>query len=116
MKFKVDENLPVELASELQSLGQDADTVEDEGLCGKPDSGVVARARTENRIIITLDKGIADVFKFPIATHAGVVLFRPGSLGRKAVLKFIRERLPSLLERDLANRITVVTADRIRFR
>jgi predicted nuclease of predicted toxin-antitoxin system len=116
VKFKVDENLPVELACELESLGHDADTVEDEGLSGEPDSGVVARARAEDRIIITLDKGLADVFRFPIATHAGVVLFRPGSLGRKAVLAFIRERLPSLLERELANRITVVTADRIRFR
>ena len=116
VKFKVDENLPVELAGELQSLGHDADTVEDEGLSGEPDAGVVARARAEDRIIVTLDKGIADVVRFPIAAHAGVVLFRPGSLGRKAVLSFIRQRLPSLLERDLANRITVVTADRIRFR
>ncbi len=116
MKFKVDENLPVELASELRLRGHDSDTVDDEGLCGAPDSGVVSRARSENRIIITLDKGIADIFRFPIATHAGIVLFRPGSLGRKAVLAFIRERLSSLLEHNLADRITVVTADRIRFR
>ena len=71
MKFKVDENLPVELASELESLGQDADTVEDEGLCGKPDSGVVASARAEDRIIITLDKGIADVFQIPNCNSRG---------------------------------------------
>jgi predicted nuclease of predicted toxin-antitoxin system len=114
VRFKIDENLPVELADELRSLGHAADTARDEGLSGRPDSEVVAKARAGNRIIVTLDKGIADLVRFPIATHTGVVLFRPGSLGRKAVLAFIRQRLASLL--DLAGRITVVTTDRIRVR
>lgn len=32
MKFKVDENLPVELAEDLRGLGYEAGTVDDEGL------------------------------------------------------------------------------------
>jgi hypothetical protein len=35
MKFKLDENLPVELAHDLRILGQEADTAADEGTaCG----------------------------------------------------------------------------------
>ena len=30
MKFKLDENLPIELTEDLRSLGHDADTVADE--------------------------------------------------------------------------------------
>jgi len=32
VKFKLDENLPVELATDLRERGYDADTVHDEGL------------------------------------------------------------------------------------
>ncbi len=32
MRFKVDENLPAEVAEALRALGHDADTVEEEGL------------------------------------------------------------------------------------
>jgi len=34
VKFKLDENLPTELAADLRTLGHDAETVLDEGLRG----------------------------------------------------------------------------------
>ena len=44
MRFKLDENLPVELAAEMRGMGHDTDTVADEGLCGEPDPAVVDAA------------------------------------------------------------------------
>jgi hypothetical protein len=70
----------------------------------------------EKRILLTLDKGIANVKRYPVEEHAGVVLFRPVRSGRRVVLAFIRDRLPSLLELDLRGRLTVVGPTRIRFR
>jgi predicted nuclease of predicted toxin-antitoxin system len=78
VKFKIDENLPVELARELRLPGHDADTVADEGLIGACDAVVVEAAFREGRILMTLDKGIASPIQHPVHTHAGVVLFRPG--------------------------------------
>lgn len=37
MKFKIDENLPVEFAELLRPHGYNAETVKEENLCGKPD-------------------------------------------------------------------------------
>jgi predicted nuclease of predicted toxin-antitoxin system len=108
--------LPTELGEDLRGLGHNADTVADEGLAGVADSVVVEAARADARIILTLDKGIADIVRFPGRTHAGIVLFRPGSLGRKAVLKYVRERLGPLLRLDLARKVTVVNDERIRMR
>ena len=116
MKFKLDENLPDELALDLRALGFDTDTVADESLGGAPDEQVVSTASAAQRILLTLDKGIANVLRYPTRKHAGVVLFRPDSSGRKAVLTFIRERLSSVLELNLANQLTVVGPSRIRFR
>jgi predicted nuclease of predicted toxin-antitoxin system len=116
VKFKVDENLPVDLSADLHLAGHDADTVLDENLAGATDLIVVAAALREGRIVLTLDKGIANVIQHPIHTHAGVVLFRPGVSGRQAVRHFIRSRLAELLTLELADRVTVVSEGRIRVR
>ncbi len=116
MRFKIDENLPSDLADDLQALGHDAHTVYDESLVGVGDPQLVEVARSESRILLTLDKGIANISAYPRESHAGIVLFRPGAAGRSAVLDFIRSRLPQVLARDLAGRVTVVTNDRIRSR
>jgi predicted nuclease of predicted toxin-antitoxin system len=92
MRFKVDENLPVEIAEDLRLLGHAADTVAEEGLAGAADSQVVELARLERRVLLTLDKGIASLLSYPPQTHAGIVLFRPGSLGRRSVLEFVRSK------------------------
>ena len=116
MKFKIDENLPAEVAEQLRALGHEASTVVQEGLTGAPDSAIVAAAAAETRILLKLDKGIANLLRHPTATHHGVVLFRPGSLGRRSVLEFVDERLPALLGLPLDGKITVVTERGIRSR
>lgn len=45
MKFKVDENLPVEAADLLREAGHEADTVLEEGLCGTEDEVLSGRIR-----------------------------------------------------------------------
>jgi hypothetical protein len=57
VKFKLDENIPVELVTDLCGLGQDADTVTGEGLGGAADPAVVDAAFAADRILFTLDKG-----------------------------------------------------------
>lgn len=51
MKFKLDENLPGEIAGDLRSAGHDAQTVADEGLCGASDSTLLRKAREEERTL-----------------------------------------------------------------
>ena len=116
MKFKIDENLPRELVADLRDLGHDADTVFDESLGGAKDPILMEAASADKRILLTLDKGIANLQQYPVEKHAGVVLFRPVRSGRHVVLAFIRERLHSLLELDLRGRLTVVGPTRIRVR
>jgi predicted nuclease of predicted toxin-antitoxin system len=116
MKFKLDENLPRELADDLLRLGHDADTVVGEGLAGADDATIVQAARAADRILLTLDKGIASLLQYPVHEHGGVVLFRPDGSGRRTILSFVRSRLPTLLEMEMAGRLTVVGPTRIRIR
>jgi uncharacterized protein with PIN domain len=106
VRFKLDENLPVELAAELRGMGHDADTVADEGLCGAADPVVVEAASNGGRILLTLDKGIADVRS---QLRAGAVLFRPDSAGHRAVLCFVRDRISRSAAMELAGRASALS-------
>lgn len=88
MKFKLDENVPVELLDDLLRADHDASTLPDEHLQGLKDPPLMERLRAEGRIVITLDKGLADIRRFPPREYPGVVLLRPRTFGRGATLAF----------------------------
>ncbi len=54
MRFKADENLPMEVRDLLRQHGHDALTVADEGLAGIADPAVAAVCQVEKRTIVTL--------------------------------------------------------------
>jgi predicted nuclease of predicted toxin-antitoxin system len=85
-------------------------------LAGSEDIIIVDAARASARILMTLDKGIPSLLRYPVREHAGVVLFRPDNSGRREVLSFVRPRLEKLLEMDIAGRLTVVGRTRFRVR
>lgn len=116
MKFKIDENLPFELADELRAIGYDADTVSEERLSGAPDPKIIAAAQAAGRILLTMDKGFADMRLYPPSHFAGIVLFRPKKAGRLATLRFVLFHLLLLRDRELAGRLVVVSEAGMRFR
>ncbi len=76
MKFKIDENLPLQFAQALKSVGHDAVTVVQEGLSGTPDPEVMSVCRSEDRIIVTLDVDFADIRSYPPEDTPGIIVFR----------------------------------------
>ncbi len=56
MRFKLDENLPVELAHLFRDFDHDAVTVLDQGLGGAKDFQLASICKGERRAIVTLDK------------------------------------------------------------
>jgi len=116
MKFKIDENLPAELATDIRTAGHEADTVFDQNLSGAADSTIMARLQAEGRALLTMDKGIADIRAYPPQQYAGIILFRPAVTGRASTLAFVRQHLPMLLQSQLAGRLLVVSPSGIRVR
>ncbi len=116
MRFKIDENLPAEIGAEIRALGHEADTVTEEGLSGAPDSAILAHVAQESRVLLTMDKGIADVRIYRPQDYPGIVLLRPRTSGKTAVLDFVRRQLPAILQVALAGRLCVASDRGIRVR
>jgi predicted nuclease of predicted toxin-antitoxin system len=116
MRLKLDENLSRILKDQIGALGHDVQTVADEGLLSQPDSRIVAEATTEGRMLLTLDVGLADARVHPPGSHAGIILFRPASLGPITVNRFIEQFVARHDLTDLRGCLVVVDGDRVRVR
>jgi predicted nuclease of predicted toxin-antitoxin system len=76
MKFKIDENLPVEIADLLKRAGYDALTVSDEKLSGIADPEIISVCNSEDRTLISLDLGFANIHAYPPENLPGVIVLR----------------------------------------
>jgi predicted nuclease of predicted toxin-antitoxin system len=93
MRFKIDENLPVEVAVLLQEAGHSAETVYSEGLQGASDAFLIEECRKENRALVTLDLDFGDVRNYPHDHHAGMIILRPRSQDKVSLISLIRRLL-----------------------
>lgn len=116
MKFKVDENLPVEVASIFQEQGFAADTVSDESLSGADDEAIANRVRAENRILVTLDLDFSNIRAYPPDEYAGIIVLRLKTQDKPTVLSYIRRLMTALKNRSPEGELWIVQHDRIRSR
>lgn len=92
MRFKLDENIDVRAEAALSGAGHDVATVVGQDLGGATDPVVADAAGVEGRILVTLDRGFADLRAYPPGTHPGIVvlrLHRQGLAGVTAALELL---------------------------
>ncbi len=116
LKLKLDENLSRHLKHDPGMLQHDVVTVADEGLLSKSDPEIAAAAKTEGRILLTLDLEFADLRKYPPGSHPGIILFRPVSFGPLAVNRFVEGFVQNTDLQPLVGCVVVVDPSRVRVR
>lgn len=116
MKFKLDENMPADLAVTLRSVGHDVCDVVEEGLAGENDPPVLKAATVEGRILITFDVDFADIRTYPPGSHAGIVVFRLHDQRWKSLKPQIEKLLSGQMLKRLERSLAVVDETRIRIR
>jgi predicted nuclease of predicted toxin-antitoxin system len=116
MRFKTDENLPVEVARLFTSHGHDAKTVEEQGLGGTTDPEVAAACGSEGRILVTLDTDFSDIRQYPPGSHPGIIVFRISRQDKVSILGVTRRLLQALTNLDPTGVLWIVDNRRIRVR
>ena len=116
MRFKIDENLPIEVADLLKSAGHEAVTVFEQGLGGASDNEIISACRQESRAILTLDAGFADIRTYPPKEFSGVVVLRLSRQDKPNVLRVIKSLMPVLALESVERSLWIVEENRIRIR
>jgi predicted nuclease of predicted toxin-antitoxin system len=73
---KLDENVPDSVGTTLREAGHDVALAREEQLVGAPDDLPLTVAAGEGRILITFDRGFANVIQHPPEATPGVVVIR----------------------------------------
>jgi predicted nuclease of predicted toxin-antitoxin system len=116
VKFKVDEDLPADVAMVLRSAGHEAESVHDEGMTGWADPDIALRCQAEKRTLVTLDTGFADMRAYPPGEHASIIVMRLGRQDKPHVLAVLRGTLPLFGREPLQGRLWIVQETRVRIR
>ena len=99
MRFKIDENLPIEAADILNHRGHDAETVFQEELGGAPDTDIALACKREKRALLTLDTDFSDIRNYPPENFFGLVILRLRHHDKDHVLQIV-SRLVNILDKE----------------
>lgn len=116
MRFKIDENLPVEAAGLLRQAGYDAETVGGQGLNGSPDADILSVCRAEKRTLITLDTDFADIRRYLPAQTSSLVVLRLQKQDKPYVLGILKRLLEVISREPVEGRLWIVEETSIRVR
>ena len=116
-RFLVDEDVPRSMARVLRAAGYEAEDVRDVGLRGHSDAEVFSYAQIQAAVLVSCDKGFANLLKFPLGSHAGIIVIRipdekpPAQLNEELLRVLIQLR-----DEPLAGCLVIVEVGRIRLR
>jgi predicted nuclease of predicted toxin-antitoxin system len=116
MQFKIDENLPDELAGLFRDEGWDAVTVEQQQLSGTVDPKLEGICRVEGRILVTYDRGFANIKRYELHGSPGIIVFRLRRQDTPHLLGVAKRLVMALHVREPRNQLWVVGDTRIRVR
>ena len=114
MNIKLDENLPLRLATLLKGLGHDVHTLHDQLLLGHADREIWEATQKESRFLITQDLDFSDLRQFAPGSHHGILLVRLRSPNRKDLIERIEELFQKENVGEWAGCFVVATERKIR--
>ncbi len=108
MQFKIDENLPVEVAGLLRKQDHDAVTVLEQHLGGSPDSNIAVICRQEGRAFVTLDIDFADIRFYPPEQYPGIIVLRLECQDKPHVLDIFAHVMQVFSSEPIKDRLWIV--------
>lgn len=116
MRFKIDENLPLEVATLLRQARHDALTVVEQDLGGSADPDLANICQREHRALVTLDTGFGDIRAYPPEQFSGLIVLRLRQQDKPHVLRILSLLISKLSIEPLEKHLWIVDEESIRIR
>jgi predicted nuclease of predicted toxin-antitoxin system len=116
MDFKIDENMPIEVADLLTQAGYDAITISEQNLIGTTDANLANICQKENRVLVTLDADFADIRTYQPKNFSGIIVMRLNRQDKTKVVEVFRRIIRLFSKEPIEKHLWVVEENRIRVR
>jgi predicted nuclease of predicted toxin-antitoxin system len=116
MKFKIDENLPIELVEILRGAQHDATSVIQQALRGTDDTTLADVCKSERRILVTLDADFSDIHTYPPEDSPGCIVLRLARHDKRRLIRVFSRIIRLISTEPLEGRLWIVEETRVRVR
>lgn len=117
MKIVVDEDLSRSLGKILLASGREVFDIRDYGLRGKSDEDIFNFAQQKEAILFSGDLGFANILKFPLGRHYGIVILRfPNEMRTDMINQTVARLLGKIPETDFGGNLIILSPSRIRLK
>lgn len=116
MRFKTDENLPIQIAELLRQNGHDAMTVHEQKMGGQPDPQVISVCQSEQRTLVTLDLDFSDLRRYSPPDYQGIIVLRPENQDVKSLVRLMNRVLQFLNSESPIGHLWIADEHQIRIR
>lgn len=116
MKLFLDQGIPFSAARELRAFGWDVVHAAEAGLSRATDAEILERARSQERVCVTLDADFHALLALHHARAPSVVRVRREGLNGSALAALLRNIWPRIEAQVIAGAVVTVTDRAIRLR
>jgi len=116
MKFLTDECVSPLNVVFLRNLGFEVYDCRDFGMAGTSDKDIISLARKKGFILITFDTDFADIFRYPLGTHPGIVVVRAKFTNPDEINLIFKRWFTGGNMTHFSGALTILTRDKMRVR
>lgn len=113
----IDEDLPRALKPALERGGWAVIDIRETALRGSPDEKVFRFAQNKKAVLFSGDLGFANIIRFPVGSHSGLVILRlPNELSTQSLVNITLKALSKLKIQDIQGNLIIIEPGNIRVR
>lgn len=117
VKFVVDEDISRLTSKVLEQSDYTVLDIRDYNLRGSNDDIIFKFAQDNSAVLLTGDLGFANILKFPLNSHYGIVVLHfPNEMSTSRINQILIASLSSLSEEDYPGNLIIIEPDRIRIK
>lgn len=113
-RFKVDENLPSEVAELLKNAGHDAMTVYQQEMAGIQDPELISICKKESRVLLTLDLDFSNIRTYPPEDYMGIIVLRLHYQSKPHVINSVKKILSLIESEPIERNLWIVEESSVR--
>jgi predicted nuclease of predicted toxin-antitoxin system len=116
MRFLTDEDVYPSIVQVLRDLGRDVFDIKEEKLTGIPDADVYDLAKSQDRILVSLDKDFISILLYPLGEHSGIIVVKLYRMQMDETAQRFLDAFVKLSENDIKDNLVIIDKNKTRIR
>jgi len=116
MRFLTDENVYPQIVQALRNLGDDVFDIKEEELTGIPDEDVYDLAKSQDRVLVSMDKDFTNIILYPPQDTAGIIVLKLYRMTAEATTKIFLDAFQKLVLEDIMHNLVIIDKNKTRIR